>query len=154
LTVGELVFEHETRVVDPFGTTYVASSWGAEQSDGPWVDWLEFRPLEPAKAVRSAGRASTQADRKALRDWATGLEPHYIEGTFARAHRRRGPLLLGARQSRLPEAPRPPGPQRTARLGANRAPRRPLNRRPRMPGRHEGRYAAGLSRRYSMSWSR
>ncbi len=80
--MGELIQTY-TEVVVSGGVEYVASAVGAERADGTWEGWIEFR--SEAGDVRRTGRETTQPDRDALRYWASGLEPLYLDGAFARA---------------------------------------------------------------------
>ncbi len=85
--VGDRMLEYFTPLIDTDGSRYVASSWGAEQSDGTWMGWLEFRLLGKSRPVLKTERETTQPSREALWYWATGLEPIYFEGAFARARK-------------------------------------------------------------------
>jgi hypothetical protein len=80
-----LIHEHSAHIRTPDGPLYVARIYGTVDPDGLWVGWLEFNPLDaPAPALRT-DRETTQSNREALEYWATGLEPVYLEGAFARA---------------------------------------------------------------------
>jgi hypothetical protein len=85
----------ETRVPDLFlqpqhisvtadGLLYVPRIYGDERADGTWEGWIEFHPVG-AGEIRATDRETTQPNRRALEYWATGLEPVYYEGAFARA---------------------------------------------------------------------
>jgi hypothetical protein len=75
-----------TRAVrDRDGHTYVARVLGRERAGGMWEGWLEFRPKSTGILVRRSPIETTQTDRKALRYWASGLEPVYLEGALERA---------------------------------------------------------------------
>jgi hypothetical protein len=59
---------------------------GDPQADNTWFGWLQFRSAgRPTRTLRT-GRETTQPNREALLYWATGIEPIYLEGAFARAH--------------------------------------------------------------------
>jgi hypothetical protein len=49
-----------------------------------WEGWIEFYPTGEG-TVRVTDRETTQPNRAALEYWATGLEPVYYEGAFARS---------------------------------------------------------------------
>ena len=79
----ELVFAplHALQAVD--GRTYTIHVYGQPRADGTWAGWLAFVPADDS-AVRRTGRETTQPTRAALVYWASGLEPVYWEGAFAR----------------------------------------------------------------------
>ena len=87
--VPELIMEFVEQVTTAGGTRYVARVYGQPRADGTWVGWLEFVAVGAAIVLRT-GIETTQSDRAALAYWASGLEPTYLEGAFARARRRRG----------------------------------------------------------------
>lgn len=70
--------------LDADGTHWVPLVYGAPRSDGRWEAWIEFRPLDD-RPLRVTDRETTQSNREAVEYWATGLEPVYFEGAFARA---------------------------------------------------------------------
>ncbi len=83
--MAELIQEHSARYLTEDGATYAVQTWGEARADGTWEGWLEFHPLagsgpEPLRT----GRETTQPNRDALAYWASGLEPIYFEGAFAR----------------------------------------------------------------------
>lgn len=81
--MAELIQTYAEVVRDARGEEYTAHACGAARADGHWEGWLEFHSA--AGAVRRTGRETTQPDREALAYWASGLEPVYLEGAFARA---------------------------------------------------------------------
>jgi len=84
----ELIQEYSFVYRDDAGTPYVLRAWGDSRSDGTWEGWLEFVPATPADTVGRGlrtGRETTQPNRDAVVYWASGLEPIYFEGAFARA---------------------------------------------------------------------
>jgi hypothetical protein len=81
--MAELIQTYAEVVRDSRGEEFVASAHGGERADGTWEGWIEFR--SPSGDVRRTGRETTQPDRDALRYWASGLEPLYLDGAFARA---------------------------------------------------------------------
>jgi hypothetical protein len=82
---AELLLEFTERLLDVSGTEYVVRAWGGPRSDGRWVGWLEFAAVGQRR-VRRTGQETTQRSREDLQYWATGLEPVYLQGAFARAH--------------------------------------------------------------------
>ena len=81
--MAELIQTYAEVLRDARGVEFVASAHGEERADGNWEGWIEFRPA--AGGVRRTGRETTQPNREALRYWASGLEPIYLDGAFARA---------------------------------------------------------------------
>ena len=84
--MAELLREYATTVTGPDDTTYVVRSYGEERLDGTWIGWLEFEPTDPGKSKLRTDQETSQPNRVAVEYWATGLEPVYFEGAFARAH--------------------------------------------------------------------
>ena len=82
---GELIHEFRAIVQDPDGHSYRAAAYGRARRDLSWIGWLEFSPVGTGGRTRRTGRETTQPDRAALRYWAAGLEPVYLEGAVARA---------------------------------------------------------------------
>jgi len=56
--------------------------------DGTWEAWLEFEPTDASKAAIRTDRETSQSNRQAIDYWASGLEPVYLDGAFARAQKR------------------------------------------------------------------
>ena len=83
--MAELLQEYATVVVGPDDTTYVVRSYGEERLDGTWIGWLEFHPTDLSKLILRTDQETSQPNRTAVEYWATGLEPVYFEGAFARA---------------------------------------------------------------------
>jgi hypothetical protein len=81
--MAELVQTYTEVVRDSGGEEFVASAYGEERADGKWEGWLEFRSA--SGDLRRTARETTQPNRDALRYWASGLEPLYLDGAFARA---------------------------------------------------------------------
>ena len=64
---------------------YTARVMGARrEADGRWEGWIEF-VLSDGTATLRTGREIVQSNLQALRYWATGLEPTYLDGALARA---------------------------------------------------------------------
>jgi len=59
-------------------------STGVNSEDG----WLEFHPTDKRKSVLRTEQETSQPNRIAIEYWASGLEPIYLEGAFARAQGR------------------------------------------------------------------
>ncbi len=81
----ELIQEYSFVYRDDAGTPYVLRAWGDSRSDGTWEGWLEFTPADGMGRDLRTGRETTQPNRDAVAYWASGLEPIYFEGAFARA---------------------------------------------------------------------
>jgi hypothetical protein len=90
MEMAVFIHEHSTLVKDEDGTAYVVRIYGRERPDGTWEGWLEFHPTEEHKSVLRTEQETSQPNRLAVEYWASGLEPVYLEGAFARA---RGRLL-------------------------------------------------------------
>jgi len=82
--MAELIQTYAEVVRDAGGEEYTVHAYGEERVDGTWEGWLEFEP-SGGSASRRTGRETTQPDRDALAYWASGLEPIYLDGAFARA---------------------------------------------------------------------
>lgn len=83
--MAELLQEYLTTVTGPDDTTYVVRSYGEERSDGTWMGWIEFHPMDADKPALRTGQETSQPNRPSVEYWATGLEPVYFEGAFERA---------------------------------------------------------------------
>jgi len=83
--MAELLQEYASVVTGPDDTTYTVRSYGEERSDGTWIGWLEFQPADSSKPTLRTDQETSQPNRTAVEYWATGLEPVYFEGAFARA---------------------------------------------------------------------
>jgi hypothetical protein len=81
----ELIHQFADQVKRQDGTIYTISAYGEARADGTWEAWLEFHPAGAAGPVLRTGRETSQPDKKALDYWASGLEPIYLDGAFARA---------------------------------------------------------------------
>lgn len=80
-----LIHAFSTRVVDDNGIRYVAMAYGVQRTDGTWAGWLEFSPVGHAGPVLKTDEETSQPNRTTLEYWASGLEPVYLDGAFARA---------------------------------------------------------------------
>ncbi len=80
-----LMMQMSQSMVDAAGTEYVVRAYGRGRSDGTWEGWLEFVSVATGAVLRT-GRETTQSKREDVAYWASGLEPSYIRGAFARAH--------------------------------------------------------------------
>ena len=81
--MAELIQTYAETLRDAGGEEYTVHAYGEAREDGTWEGWLEFHSA--AGAVRRTNRETTQPNREALRYWASGLEPVYFDGAFARA---------------------------------------------------------------------
>jgi hypothetical protein len=70
-------------LADSAGRRWTVFALGARRTDDMWIGWLEF--VSNDGRVRVTGRETTQPTFSALRYWATGLEPVYLEGAFERS---------------------------------------------------------------------
>src|SRR5262249_59343261 len=86
--VAQFIHEHSTTIEDDEGTRYVVRVWADQRMDGIWEGWLEFQPLERGKISMRTDRETSQPNRTAIDYWASGLEPVYLDGAFARAQGR------------------------------------------------------------------
>ena len=87
--MSERIEKFSTVVRDSDGTTYEVEAFGETTSQGLWEGWLEFAPADGSLPVLRTERETTQPNKQALQYWATGLEPVYFEGAFARAQPKR-----------------------------------------------------------------
>ena len=81
--MSELIQTYTEVIRDSRGEEFVASAHGEARADGTWEGWLEFRTA--SGDLRRTERETTQPSLDALRYWASGLEPLYLDGAFARA---------------------------------------------------------------------
>ena len=82
-----LIREHPTKVIEG-DATYAVWICGTERSDGTWEGWLEFHPNNVTQPVLHTDQETSQPNQSALKYWADGLEPIYLEGALARAQGR------------------------------------------------------------------
>ena len=82
--MAELIQTYAEVVRDALGEEYTAHAYGEARDGGTWEGGLEFAPASGGAPLRT-GRETTQPDRDALAYWASGLEPIYLDGAFARA---------------------------------------------------------------------
>jgi hypothetical protein len=80
-----LLQEYTSEVIAADGTVYTVRSYGEERADGTWTGWLEFEPADVTKPALATDQETSQPNRTAVEYWATGLEPVYFQGAFARA---------------------------------------------------------------------
>jgi hypothetical protein len=73
---------------DGEGRAYRVEAHGQQAETGLWEGRLEFVGIGRRVTLTTAVE-TTQPDEDALRYWALGLEPTYLEGAFARAIRAR-----------------------------------------------------------------
>ena len=78
----QVIHEHAAQLRVEDQGEYTIRVYGARRGDGVWEGWLEF---DSATELRRTPIETTQATRHALKFWATGLEPVYLEGAFGRA---------------------------------------------------------------------
>lgn len=85
--MAKLIREHSTIVKDG-EITYVVRVCAMERANGRWQGWLEFHPTDESNPVLRTGQETSQPSRLAIKYWAYGLEPIYLEGALARAEGR------------------------------------------------------------------
>ena len=81
----QLIHAFTAHVLDGSGKRFAAAAYGAQRTDGTWTGWLEFAPSAGDGPVFSTHNETSQPNRAALEYWASGLEPIYLDGAFARA---------------------------------------------------------------------
>lgn len=117
--MAEVLFEFQSVLSAPDGTTYRARACGAPSEDGLWQGWIEFAEVEGRRVFRSP-RETTQPNRTDAAYWATGLTNVYLEGALKRAL---NPLVVPAAPQ--PERPAYDGPAPAYEVGGP-AVRRPV----------------------------
>ncbi|TMG56129.1 MAG: hypothetical protein E6H84_04660 [Chloroflexi bacterium] len=83
--MSTVIHEFTAEVADPDGHVYLARALGRARKSGTWEGWLEFRPRSGGGLPRRTAVETTQPNLEALRYWASGLEPVYLEGALERA---------------------------------------------------------------------
>ncbi len=83
--MAEMIQQYTPQFRDESGAVYLVMAYGEATAGGAWEGWLEFHPVDKKKPVLRTERETTQPNRAALEYWASGLEPLYFEGAFARA---------------------------------------------------------------------
>jgi hypothetical protein len=86
--MAELILEYSTQIRTADGERFVVRAMGEERPDRTWIGWLEFVSINGNGATLTTDRETTQPNRVTLDYWASGLEPVYLEGAFARAQAR------------------------------------------------------------------
>jgi hypothetical protein len=86
--MAELIQEYSTRLTGQDGATYVVRACAEQRSDGTWAGWLEFHAAGGRTPALRTGQETSQPNRVTIEYWASGLEPIYFEGAFARAEGR------------------------------------------------------------------
>ncbi|MGD9893519.1 MAG: hypothetical protein AB7R89_24635 [Dehalococcoidia bacterium] len=69
---------------DAAGNRFMIRLYGEERAGGTWISWIEFEAVATGETLRTE-RETTQSNREQLSYWASGLEPAYFDGAFARA---------------------------------------------------------------------
>jgi hypothetical protein len=83
-----IIQQYTSQFNEANGAAYTVLACGEQVRHGTWEGWIEFHPLDERGAILRTDRETTQPDRSALEYWASGLEPLYFEGAFARAHKK------------------------------------------------------------------
>jgi hypothetical protein len=108
-----MVHERSILLRDERGVVYDRARVYAERLDsGRWAGFIEFVTADGTRAIHSP-RETTQRSLDDMAYWATGLEPVYFDGAFARALRE--PLEHDASKP-VPTKPAPTFGLRSARL--------------------------------------
>jgi hypothetical protein len=81
--MAEMIQQYVEKIAAPGGAIFDVFAYGEMRPDGNWEGWIEFHSAD-GKVLRTA-RETTQPNRESLAYWASGLEPLYFEGAFARA---------------------------------------------------------------------
>lgn len=81
----QMIQQYTQHLTDESNVTYTVCAYGKSRPDGTWEGWIEFHPFDSTRPVLQTERETTQPDSMALAYWASGLEPVYFEGAFARA---------------------------------------------------------------------
>jgi hypothetical protein len=79
---GELIHSFSASITDESGRAWRAHAFG-RPSANLWLGWIAF--TDAAGVTIETDVETSQPDRKALEYWATGVEPIYLDGAFARA---------------------------------------------------------------------
>jgi hypothetical protein len=82
-----VIREHPSKLVES-DNTYVVWICAEERVDGTWEGWLEFHPNDVSQPILRTDQETSQPNRAAIKYWADGLEPIYLEGALARAQGR------------------------------------------------------------------
>ena len=80
---GEPIYAFPAPLADETGRSWRAEVFG-NPAGNVWFGWIVFTD-EAAGNSLWTGVETSQPDRDALRYWATGLEPVYLQGALARA---------------------------------------------------------------------
>ena len=76
--------EYTHQLANENGVAYKVYAYSEPRADGTWEGWIEFKPSDSSQPILRTDRETTQPDKTALAYWASGLEPLYFEGAFAR----------------------------------------------------------------------
>jgi hypothetical protein len=87
--MAELIQEYSSPFPAEDGTTYRVRAYGESRPDGTWSGWLEFHPAKAGEHVLRTGQETSQPTRVTVEYWASGLDPIYFEGAYARARARK-----------------------------------------------------------------
>lgn len=84
----QVVHERLVDLSDPRGISYRrVIVYADRQPAGAWMAWLEFVSAGGDQVVQT-DRETTQSTLDGVAYWASALQPSYLDGAFARAHRR------------------------------------------------------------------
>lgn len=90
VSTTKVVHEHSATIVGPKGTAFAGRRYRARICARPapdqlWSAYIEFVPLGGGGGPLRTADETTQPDLRAVEYWASGLEPIYLDGAFARA---------------------------------------------------------------------
>jgi hypothetical protein len=90
--MAEVIIEYSPPVKDDHGV-WAARACG-RKLEGHWEGWIEFIPVTAGDSPIRTPPETTQVSRRALKYWAEGLTPQYLEGALERARTR--PAVVAA----------------------------------------------------------
>jgi hypothetical protein len=87
----EVLAEYENAIDAVDASVWAARACG-RPLNGKWEAWIEFVPLTAGQSPVRTPRETTQTNREAAVEWATGITPTYLEGALERARER--PIIV------------------------------------------------------------
>lgn len=85
----ELIRQYAARIADGMGTRYTAAAYGEKRSDGTWVGWLEFSPVDVDGPIHSTEDETSQPDKSGVDGWASRLDRGQLQQTLMNLARRK-----------------------------------------------------------------
>src|SRR4051812_26697011 len=83
--MAEVLRRFSESVTASDGVEYSAQACGAPNAEGLWEAWIEFVPIDEARAPVRSPRETTQPNKANAEYRATGLSVIYLEGALTRA---------------------------------------------------------------------